>query len=176
MIQNPANPSEKDIEKMLSARFFSNPEHREKLWESLKEAERDHSGSDERPTGSSGKLISFESILGDVLKKRKTAKGSMPRTGFEELSDRDLEAVAGGVDQRKAGGWMTVTGLQSGFLAIRTQPSYDSTNEIKGAELYNGDQVQIKGRPIPGTDGRTYIMVYSPKTGTTGYANYAFLA
>ena len=175
MMQDPAKLSEKDIEKMMSASFFSNPEHRKRLWERLAESEREHGGSDERPVVSSDKLISFESILGDVLRRRKTTKELMAGAGFEELSEQDLEAVAGGVDQHKAGGWMTVSGLQSGFLAIRTQPSYDSSNEIKGAELYNGDQVQLKGRPVLGTDGRTYVMVFSPKTGTTGYVNHAFL-
>ncbi len=95
------------------------------------------------------------------------------------LNEQDLEGVAGGKKLTAAvgiGEWMTVTGLQTGVLALRTQPNYDYSNEMKGSELYNGDRVQIKSKPVQGSDGRTYVKVYSPKSGKTGYVNYAFLS
>ena len=94
---------------------------------------------------------------------------------FDKINEEELVEVSGGGSYYAVNGWMTVCRLQSGYLAMRTQPTYDYSNEIRGAELYNGDQVQVKGNPVQGTDGRTYVLVYSPKTGTTGYVNYGFL-
>ncbi len=95
---------------------------------------------------------------------------------LEKINEKELEEVAGGGSYYSVNGWMTVCRLQTGYLAMRTQPGYDYANEIRGAELYNGDQVQTRGAAVQGSDGRTYILVFSPKTGTTGYVNYSFLA
>ena len=95
----------------------------------------------------------------------------------DKFKDQKLEEVAGGgagyypnPDQRR------VSGLQTGYLAMRTAPTYDERNEIRGAELYNGDVVYIRGAYTQGYDGRTYVTVFAPKNGVTGYVNASFLA
>ncbi len=92
--------------------------------------------------------------------------------GVANLSSEELEKVAGGVD---ADGWATVWGLQSGYLALRTSPGYDFNNEIRGSESYNGYRLQITGSYTTGFDGRTYVWVYNPRTGKSGWTNAAFL-
>ena len=72
---------------------------------------------------------------------------------FDKLNDQEVEKVAGGQSKYAVDGWMTVCRLESGYLAMRTAPTYDYSNEIRGAELYNGDQVQIKGSKVQGSDG-----------------------
>ena len=94
---------------------------------------------------------------------------------IKKVNEAELEEVSGG-HATGPGYWATVCGLQSGYLAIRTAPTYDYSNEIRGSELYNGDQVQINGGYTQGYDGRTYAYVYSPKTGVCGYVNSAFLS
>ena len=94
---------------------------------------------------------------------------------FEKLNDQELEDIAGGIVKMAVNEWKTIARLQTGVLAMRTQPNYDYSNEIKGAELYNGDKVQIKGAPVQGTDGRTYVKVLSKKSGKTGYVNASFI-
>ena len=37
-------------------------------------------------------------------------------------------------------------------------------------------QFLVKGSPVLGGDGRTYVKVYSPKSGKTGYVNAQFLS
>ena len=63
--------------------------------------------------------------------------------------------------------WKTVK-VDSGYLALRSVPTYDTSNEI--GQLYNGDTVRIDGE-ISGS----YITVYSPKYNTTGWVNAGFL-
>ena len=94
---------------------------------------------------------------------------------FEKLNEEELEEVSGGVVKTAVNEWRMIGRLQTGVLAMRTQPNYDYSNEIKGAELVNGDKVQIKGSPVQGADGRTYTKVYSPKSGKTGYVNASFI-
>ena len=55
-------------------------------------------------------------------------------------------------------------------------PEYDYSNIMQGCSLSNGDRVQIQGSPVLGDDGRTYVKVYSPKSGKTGYVNAQFLS
>ena len=83
-------------------------------------------------------------------------------------SDAELEQVVGGYS---SDGWVTVTGLHKGFLALRTAPTYDYYNEIKGSESYNGDKLKITGGSTVGSDGETYIWVYNPRTGRSGWTN-----
>jgi uncharacterized protein YgiM (DUF1202 family) len=54
--------------------------------------------------------------------------------------------------------------VDTGYLALRTAPSYDDNN-IKG-KLYNGDVVTVKEKP----DGQ-YWWVYSAKYDACGYVN-----
>ena len=65
------------------------------------------------------------------------------------------------------GAWKTVN-VASGYLALRTTPAYDASNEI--GQLYNGDTVQLIG----GAEG-SYVRAYSPKYGTHGWVNAGFL-
>jgi hypothetical protein len=91
---------------------------------------------------------------------------------IEKQTDKELENVAGGFSQD---GWATVSGLQTGYLAMRTKPGYDYSNEIRGSESYNGDKLKIVGAPVTGPDGKTYVPVYNPRTGLYGWTNFSFL-
>ena len=55
-----------------------------------------------------------------------------------------------------------------GYLALRSAPSYDSSNEI--GELYNGDKVTVQKRPKG-----DYWFVYAPKYDKSGYVNKSYL-
>ena len=90
----------------------------------------------------------------------------------EILNNEELEKVAGGAT---LSGYVTVTGLLKGYLALRTEPYYDSRNEIRGSESYNGQTLQITGGYAYGADGRTYVWVYNPRTGRSGYTNASYL-
>ena len=65
------------------------------------------------------------------------------------------------------GTWKTVS-VQSGFLALRGDFTYDDSNIL--GKLYNGDVVEIQG----GCEG-SYVFVYSPKLNTIGWVNAGFL-
>lgn len=58
--------------------------------------------------------------------------------------------------------------VNTGYLALRTAPSYDERNEI--GELYTGEVVQVQDR----SNGQ-YWWVYSPKLGKSGYVNADYL-
>ena len=92
---------------------------------------------------------------------------------MELKSDLELEQVAGGRGDKD--GWCTVAGLHSGFLALRTAPVYDYNNEIRGSESYNGDRLKITGNYTMGTDGETYVWVFNPRTGMSGWTNARYL-
>ena len=94
---------------------------------------------------------------------------------LKKINEMEVENVAGGAGYN-ANGYRTVCRLETGYLAMRTAPTYDYANEIRGAELYNGDQVILLGAPVAGSDGRTYVFVQACKNGTQGYVNAAFLA
>ena len=91
---------------------------------------------------------------------------------FEKLNEQELETVAGGFS---AGTWVTVRGLQTGYLALRTAPNYDYANEIRGSESYNGQILQITGGYSAGPDGRTYVWGFNPRSGMSGWTNAQFL-
>ncbi len=97
---------------------------------------------------------------------------------FEKINDQELENAAGG--QAGAPVYKTVANLRSGYLAVRTAPAAAYENEIQSTKLYNGDVVQITGAYVPGTTfggaKATYVWVFVPKTGVSGYVNAAFLA
>lgn len=88
------------------------------------------------------------------------------------LSEAELNEVNGGVDGWSGlyqGPWKTVCNLQTGWLAIRTAPCYDYSNEI--GQLYNGDTVQICGNG----SGNGYIWVYSPRLNKSGWVNENYI-
>lgn len=97
-------------------------------------------------------------------------------TDTNKINAEELENIAGGA---AAGGqWMTVSGLKDGYLAIRTRPEATYESEINHTGLLNGDKVQITGGYVngPGFGGQaTYVWVFSPKYGVSGYVNAAYL-
>ena len=87
---------------------------------------------------------------------------------FEKMNEQELESVAGGFS---TGTWVTVSGLQTGYLALRTAPNYDYANEIRGSESYNGQILQITGGDRAGPDGRVYVWGFNPRSGMSGRAH-----
>ena len=81
--------------------------------------------------------------------------------------DNNWTQKAAQMDATARGTWKTVY-VNSGYLALREAPFYDVTTEI--GQLYTGDTVQIEGEAIG-----SYIYVYSPKYGTSGWVNAGFL-
>lgn len=96
---------------------------------------------------------------------------------FEKINDQELENAAGG--QYGAANIKHVANLQGGYLAVRTAPEAKYENEIQSSKLYNGETVQITGAYVQGTTfngGKaTYVWVFVPKTGVSGYVNANFL-
>ena len=114
--------------------------------------------------------------LGSSFVARKQAKPAAPAAtnaqaaqvskSTQEYFDNNSSGTAKKLDQN-TGAWKTVY-VTSGYLALRSFPTYDSANEI--GQLNTGDRVQIVGA-VSGS----YITVYSPKHGTTGWVNAGFL-
>ena len=109
---------------------------------------------------------------------------------MKKVNDIELEAVAGGKDRIADGvvsglhltshgssSKKTVSGLTSGWLALRSAPCYDASNEI--GQLYNGDKVEVIGDTVTAYNDfhgtATYIKVHSHKLHKDGYVNAAFL-
>ncbi len=93
---------------------------------------------------------------------------------LEKLVSQELEKISGGAFT--PGGWVTVSGLETGYLALRTAPGYDFNNEIRGSESFNGQILQVTGGYTFGSDGKTYVWVYNPRSGRSGYVNASFLS
>ena len=81
--------------------------------------------------------------------------------------DNNWTGTAANMNATSNGAWKTVH-VDSGYLAFRTTPAYDASNEI--GQLHNGDTVQLIG----GAEG-SYVRAYSPKFGTHGWVNAGFL-
>ena len=98
-------------------------------------------------------------------------------TDMNKINEQELENVAGGAGNNN--GWRTVRGIQSGYLAIRTAPAAKYENEINHLGLKNGDKVQITGSYVQGTGFgggvATYVWVFAPKFGISGYVNAAYI-
>ncbi|MBP3876270.1 MAG: hypothetical protein J6E41_11305 [Lachnospiraceae bacterium] len=101
---------------------------------------------------------------------------------IKKMNDEELNEIAGGKNaladskhpehHSAPAGTRTVTGLQSGWLALRNAPAYNANNEV--GHLYNGDVVTVTG----GTsyEGNTpYVWVYSDKLKMSGWVNATFL-
>ena len=86
-----------------------------------------------------------------------------------EIMIDELEQIVGGktvfdnFEKRK------VSGLKSGWLALRTEAAYDPKNEI--GQLYNDDEVTVYYDCI--RDG--YTWVYFPKLNKSGWVNSKFV-
>ena len=78
--------------------------------------------------------------------------------------------------QAASSAYKTVS-VSSGYLAVRTAPSFNASNEI--GKIYSGAQVQITGGYVQGTgmngSAATYVWVYAPAAGVSGYVNAAYL-
>ena len=98
-------------------------------------------------------------------------------TNFEKITGQELEQAAGG--QSAGVVWKTVANLKEGYLAVRTAPEARYENEIQSTKLQNGEMVQVTGGYVQGTTfgggAATYVWVFVPRTGVSGYVNAAFL-
>ena len=99
---------------------------------------------------------------------------------MKKVNDIELEEVAGGKDRiadgvvagphtKSHGSKKTVTGLNSGWLALRSAPCYDAGNEI--GQLYNGEEVQVYYE----CTRNGYTWVYFPKLNKSGWVNSNFV-
>ena len=95
---------------------------------------------------------------------------------FEKMEGQEIENISGGAGY---GGNIKTVFVTSGYLAVRTAPAYRYENEIQSTKLYSGDRVEITGSYVQGTGingaRATYVWVFVPKTGVSGYVNAAYL-
>ncbi len=101
---------------------------------------------------------------------------------YKEMNNEELKQTVGGRDG-KVGLWegptRTVHGLQTGWLALRSEPRYDYHNEI--GQLYNGDVVQIMGNDaitehdFDKAEYTAYTWVYSKRLNKSGWVNSRFI-
>ena len=95
----------------------------------------------------------------------------------KKMNMEELDKVAGGkhyygVDSPGSeyeGPWRTVTGLESGYLAVRTYYEYNDNNII--GRLYNGNNVQ----QIEKHAKHGYVKVWAPTCGCEGWVNANYL-
>ncbi len=99
---------------------------------------------------------------------------------FEKLNEEELEQAAGGKNELAAGGSVhkRVSGIKTGYLALRSAPGYNYNNEI--GQLHNGDKVVVVGETIwvPNDfQGKKtpYTKVRIRHTDKVGYVNANFL-
>lgn len=88
------------------------------------------------------------------------------------ISEDELGGITGGANGWVGlyhGPWKKVKHLKSGWLALRSAPFYDYSNEI--GQLYNGDSVQITGN----SSGDGYIWVYAKKLNKSGWVNERYI-
>ena len=93
--------------------------------------------------------------------------GTQTYNSTQSYFDNNWTGTAANMNAFSRGTWKTVR-VASGYLALRDVPTYDSRDEI--GQLHNGDTVQIEGEATG-----SYIYVYSPKYGTSGWVNAGFL-
>ena len=103
---------------------------------------------------------------------------------IRKMNEVELKQVAGGVDGYHGldphGPWKRVSGLETGWLALRSDYKYNSGNEI--GQLYNGDWVQVIGNcadaenDFDGPGITWYTWVYSERLDKSGWVNSRFLA
>ena len=86
----------------------------------------------------------------------------------QDYYDNNWTQTAAEMDVNDQGYWMTVQ-VDSGYLALRNAPTYDSSTEI--GQLNTGDVVRVDGECTG-----SYVYVYSPKYGTSGWVNAGFLS
>ncbi len=106
--------------------------------------------------------------LGDsYTAPKQTAPQSNSYSSTRAYFDNNFASAAQNLPE-SPDGYHTVV-VNSGYLALRSAPTYDASNEL--AQLHTGDLVE---RISPDTFG-SYIQVYSPKYGISGYVNAGFV-
>ncbi len=95
--------------------------------------------------------------------------GYSPKYGRYGYVNRNYLAGAGSSGSSGVSGSTYTVSVATGYLALRTAPAYDYSNEI--GELYTGDTFTATD-----TSGSTYWYGYSPKYGRYGYVNRNYLA
>ena len=75
---------------------------------------------------------------------------------------------AGSAQQMQNSQAIKTVSVASGYLALRTVPSYETSNEF--GQLYSGDVVQVVGAA-----SGSYVQVYSMKYNAYGWVNAGFL-
>ena len=88
------------------------------------------------------------------------------------MSDGELDKVSGGSD---SGFFMTVDDCNGSYLALRSQPCWDKSNEI--AQLWPDYHVYTYGATTSGTglNGTPCTYRYVRYDGIWGWANASFL-
>ena len=114
-------------------------------------------------------LINYNGMTGYIHGGNVAASYTAPTTytTTKNYFDNNWTQTAQNMNNYSRGAWKTVY-VNSGYLALRNAPFYDSATEI--GQLYTGDSVQIEGEA-----SGSYIYVYSPKYGTSGWVNAGFL-
>ena len=105
--------------------------------------------------------------LADSYTAKQNTQPAQNYSSTQAYFDNNWTQTAANMNATSRGTWKTVR-VDSGYLALRDAPSYDSRDEI--GQLNNGDTVMVEGE----CDG-SYIYVYSPKYGTSGWVNAGFL-
>ena len=97
---------------------------------------------------------------------------------FIKITEDELKNITGGVHGKRGlyeGPWKTVSGLETGYLALRSEPAYDDSNII--GRLYNGNNVQVIGNDAYTGNSYDpyYTWVYAPVLNKSGWVNSRFL-
>ena len=113
-------------------------------------------------------MIRYNGTVGFIHGGNLGSSYSAPQTTSSTKAYYDNNWTQTAQKINNAGTWRNVY-VANGYLALRTAPTFENSNEI--GQLHNGDSVQITGA---GTSG-SYVQVYCPKFGTTGWVNAGFL-
>ena len=101
---------------------------------------------------------------------------------YRKMNNEELTQTVGGREGKvgiEEGPKRTVHGLESGWLALRSEPRYDYRNEI--GQLYNDDEVQIIGNDaitehdFDKAEYTDYTWVYSKRLNKSGWVNSRFI-
>lgn len=88
----------------------------------------------------------------------------------ESADKAEKEKIVGSGDAPKDGYELKYASLDSGFLALRSEPVYDDANKI--GEIHNGNEIYV----ISDTDTDSdYLYCYVPKLGMYGYATSDYI-
>lgn len=87
---------------------------------------------------------------------------------MKKMNDAELNEVNGGNDGMSSTNWLTaVPNVESGYLALRSRPSYNEANEI--AEIYPGSYFSVNTFRWNGS------YVWARYNGIQGWVNADFI-